>query len=78
MINFDRICRKLNTSWFGGNFDIIFEFRESKNIPRGIFKTRGYFKQKLSKKMLFLAVPIIINLLFFKNIINSEPLGVRG
>ena len=72
MITFDRICLKLNNSWFGGNFDIIFEFCESKNTPSGIFKTRGYLRQK------FWLSPSIINLLFFKNAIISEPLGVRG
>ena len=50
-----------------------------KKILRGNFKTRGCFKQKVSKKMQCLAVPsIIINLSLFKNAINSEPLGVRG
>ena len=64
---------------FRATFDVIFEFLESNKIPRRIFKTRGYFKQKLSKKLLYLgAPPIIINLPFFKNAINSEPLGVRG
>ena len=30
---------------------LFFEILESKSIPRGIFQTRDYFKQKLSKKM---------------------------
>ena len=48
-------------------------------MATGIFKTRGYFQQKLSKKMLYLAaLPYIINLSFLKNAIKSEPLGVRG
>ena len=55
-----------------------FEFLESKIMSRGIFKTRGYFKQKLSKKLLYLATLSHINLSFFKNAINSEPLAVRG
>ena len=76
MVNFDRICLYLNTSKFYGNFDIIFEFLESPNIPRVIFKTRGYFKQNLSKKMLYLAAsPYNHHLSLFKNAINSEPLG---
>ena len=33
-----------------------FVFLESKNIHRRIFKIRGYFKQKSSKKMLYLVV----------------------
>ena len=35
-----------------------FKFLESKYIPRDIFKSRGYFKQKLSKKMSYLAASI--------------------
>ena len=51
----------------------------SQKIPRGAFKTRDYIKQKLSKKMQYLAgIPPIINLSFFKNVIKFEPLGVRG
>ena len=50
MGNFDRIFLELKNSRFYGNFDVSFEFIESKNIPQWIFKNRGCLKQKLSKK----------------------------
>ena len=82
MVNFDRICLQLKTSRFQDNLDVIFGFHESKHISRGVFKTRGYFKPNLSKKMQYLASPpphsYIINFSFFKNVIKSESLGVRG
>ena len=55
-------------------------FLSQKKIPRRIFKTRGYFKEKLSKKLLHLAAPspIIINLLLFKNAINSKCLQLEA
>ena len=55
IVNFDRILPLHNTSRFWGNFDVIFEFLESQNISSRIFKTRSYFKQKLSKKLSYLA-----------------------
>ena len=56
-----------------------FEFLESKNILKIIFKSRGYFKQKSFKKMyIWPGFPSIMNLSFFKNTIKPEPLGVRG
>ena len=59
---------------------MVFELFKSKNIPRRIFKTRGYVKQKLSKTLLYLAGHpiIIINLSFLKNAINPKLLEVRG
>ena len=66
---------------FGAILMSLFGFLSQKKIPSGIFKTRSYFKQKLSKKMQYLAPPpspCIINFSFFKNAIKSEPLGVRG
>ena len=51
MVNFDRIDLQISTSRFYDNVDVIFEFRESKNISRGVFRKRGYFNQKLFKKM---------------------------
>ena len=78
MVNFHRMFLQLNTIRLWGNSDVIFEFLESKNIPRGISNARSYFKQKLSKKMQYLAGHSpIINFSFFKNAIKSEPLGVR-
>ena len=80
IVNFDWIFLQLNTSRFQGNFDVIFEFLESKIIARRIFKARGFFKQRLSKNFLHL-VPsplITVNLSFFENAMNSDPLGVRG
>ena len=47
-----------------------FVFLESKNIHRRIFKIRGYFKQKSSKKMLYLTICH-----FLKNVFSSyQPL----
>ena len=78
IVNFDHIFVQLNTSRFQGNFDFNCEFLQSKIILRRIFKTRGYFKQMLSKNLLYLVLAplIIINLSFFKNAIKSDPLGV--
>ena len=79
MVNFDKICLQLSTSRFQGNFDVIFKFLESRNIPRENFKTRGYFKQKLSEKNVVFGHPsIIISLSFFKYAINFQLVGVRG
>ena len=39
MVNFARICLQLNSSRFQENSDAIFEFLQSKSIPRGIFNT---------------------------------------
>ena len=73
MVNFDRICLQLNTSRLQGNVDVIFEFVESKILTKGILKTGVYFKQKLSKKIQYLAgLPPVINLLFFNNAIEYE------
>ena len=47
----------VSTCRFVGKFDVIIDFLEPKNIPKGIYKARGYFNWKLSKKMLCLAPP---------------------
>ena len=52
------------------SFDGIFEFLESKDIPRGTFQTRD-------RCNICPPPSIIINLSFFKNAINSKPLGNR-
>ena len=56
MVNCDRIYLQLNTSRFSWNFDVTFEFPESKSIFGGIFKSRGFFKQTLFKKMSYMVV----------------------
>ena len=67
IVNFDRFFLWLKTSTFQGNFDVIFQFLESKNIPRLIFKTRGCLKQMLSKKKWYLKCqPRHTNMSFFK------------
>ena len=64
IVNFGRICLLLNSSRFWGNFNVIFQFPESKNIPREIFQTRGYFKQKLCKKNVAFGHPSLSSSIF--------------
>ena len=71
MVSFDRICLWLNTSKFYCNFDIIFEFIEWKHIPKGTFKIRVCFKQKLSGKMSYLIASLICNFLKMSYTVNG-------
>ena len=79
MVNFDRICLQFNTSRFQGNFDVIFEFLESKAYAREFLRSEVILSRSyLRKCSIWLGPPHIINLSFFKNAMKSEPLGVRG
>ena len=82
MVNFDSICLWLNTSRFYGNFDIIFEFLSQKSHPGKFLKPEVILSRNYLRKFsVWLPAPpsppIIINLPFLKNAINSEPLGIR-
>ena len=53
-------------------------FLSQKNYPGEFLGTEVILSRSYLRKCSIWLPPIIINLSFFKNAINSEPLGVRG